>query len=209
MTYRKVVGYLLVKCQWCKEKDTDRDEMKKVVVGTKTKSNKYYHVGCYEKYLKDKEFKEKEAKELDQLYETVKRIHNMDTVPSGLFYLLQDLRNGTIRKNGVVIKKFKNGIQYRYIDWCYKYCEDEIRKWQRIKDFGDDKNGELRYCFSIVSSNIENAARDYKTRLNRKKKNEQSMKQVVKEDTNKDTFEEIKVINKVKHTDEMDISDLL
>lgn len=158
---------LQVKCRWCKQK-AEKETMIKVEQG---KSNMYYHPDCYKEYEKDKAFKEKERKELDELYETIKRIHGFEVIPSSFFADINALRNGDVLY-GRIKKQYKKGVSYKWMNYTYLYCEDQI-KWciKNKRDKFKNKRGEyeplyeLRYCLGIVRNNLEKAKKHYKDKL--------------------------------------------
>ncbi|WP_440110057.1 hypothetical protein [Paenibacillus sp. QZ-Y1] len=123
---------------------------------------RYYHVEyCHGKYLKDKEFKAKERLEMDQLANTIARIHKLKTVstiPNTFYPYIQELRNDSVLF-GRVSKRYKQGITYQTIENTYTYCSEKIEWAKGNKEF---KNlmSELKYCFAIVKNNIENCLRD-------------------------------------------------
>ena len=65
-----------VKCYWCKQKDEkslmmveEKPTGKFNKNGTEKMKRKFFHKSCAEEIEKDKVFKQKEAKEFDDLYE--------------------------------------------------------------------------------------------------------------------------------------------
>lgn len=135
-----------LKCQWCKVTDATKDEMVAERVG---KQNKYYHKDCYQKYLEDKAFKEKERIELDELVEVIKRIYGVKTLPTSVYPFLQQIRNGEELMGRGRQKKRKEGYSYSLIAEAFDYCSDTIEYWLSQKSF----NGFLqafRYGLAIV-----------------------------------------------------------
>lgn len=187
-----------VKCRWCKQK-AEKETMIKVEQG---KSNMYYHPDCYKEYEKDKAFKEKERKELDELYETIKRIHGFEVIPSSFFADINALRNGDVLY-GRIKKQYKKGVSYKWLNYTYLFCEDTI-KWciKNKKDKFINKRGEyeplyeLRYCLGIVRNNIEKAKMHYKKKLKqREQRREVSTHSKLLSDISK------KLNKKTNHTD--------
>lgn len=113
----------------------------------------YVHsVKCYDEYLADKEFKKKEAEELDFLHETIKKVHRIPIIPPAFFVMLQDLRNGTVRV-GTKTKKYKEGVSYRTIADTYLYIQNSV-DWAKTNRKFDGTMKELRYCFVIMLDKI-------------------------------------------------------
>ena len=142
-----------VKCQWCGEK-SDSDEMKFELYGAR-EQKKYYHKNCYNYYLKDKKFKEKERVEKDNLIEKIKKIYNVKEVPRQVYPLIEALRNGQPvfgnRQN--TGKRYKEGYSYNLIEKTYDYCADTIEYWNSVKGF-DSFMGAFKYGLSIVIDKI-------------------------------------------------------
>lgn len=139
------------KCDFCGVSDTPKEQLVKVKVTEK--SEKCFHEGaCYDNYLKDKEFKESEAKELDGLVETIKSIYGAKTIPNTVYPYLQDLRNGT-RFFGKKDYKYKEGYTYDLIRETFEYCSETIEYWNARKDFNGLTNA-LRYGLVIVCDKL-------------------------------------------------------
>lgn len=136
-----------VKCQWCKVSDTPKDQMIAEYTG-KSKRAKYFHKNCYEEYLKDKEFKEQERRELDQLVEVIKEIYGVKKLPNSVYPYLQDLRNGTefFGKRGY---KYKQGYPYSLIAEAFDYCSETIQYWLSVKSFNSFMSA-FRYGLAVV-----------------------------------------------------------
>ena len=106
-----------VKCQWCNKKDNkeimiceEKGTDKCNKNGTEKKVRKYYHDSCFIEYQKDKQFKEQETKELDELYRYLLNLHNVKVLDARMMEKIQDLRNGTIKVNNKKIKRYKEGV---------------------------------------------------------------------------------------------------
>jgi hypothetical protein len=154
-----------VKCRACLQFDDKEKMVKEDKAG-------YFHEGeCYEKYLRHKQFKEKENAELDELYITIKEIYGLEIVPKQLFPLLQDIRNGNVNNRGKV-KKYKQGVPYRIINEAYLMAKNDIQKARTYKQFTSTL-GELKYGLAIVMDRINEIAK-------RKRKAEQSMSNIDK-----------------------------
>lgn len=158
-----------VKCKWCNELG-NKEEMECVESGKKTIMRKYYHtLNCYSAYVKDKKFKQKEAEELTELSEVIKKVHQIDVIPKSFYPFLQDLRNDSTLF-GKMMKKYKEGITYKTITNTYLYCEDSIR-WAKANKQFKNIMAELKYCLAIIRNNVENSkkqrAKTEKTRIER------------------------------------------
>lgn len=141
------------KCQYCKLDDTNKDEMTLVVVDSGKKPiNKFYHNECYEKFLKEKEFKDKEREELDNLAQVVMKIYGVKILPKNVYPYLQDLRNGT-RFFGRDKKKYKEGYSYDLIAETFEHCSETIEFWNGRKSF-DSLSSAIRYGLAIVCDKL-------------------------------------------------------
>lgn len=138
------------KCQWCKV-SSPKDEMVVEYVGKK-KTPRYYHEYCYQEYLKDKEFKKRERRELGKLIEVIKRIYGVKTVPKSAYPYLQDLRNGT-QFFGKYDYKYKQGYPYDLIAEAFDYCSETIQYWLSVKTF-DGFMSAFRYGIAIVADKL-------------------------------------------------------
>jgi len=96
------------------------------------KQKKRFHHDCHEQHLKDQEFKEKEKEELNELYETIKDLCDVNIIPPSFMGLIQRLRNGDpligMRKNDK--RQFKQGFPYPVIQKAYEIKSDLIQ-WKR------------------------------------------------------------------------------
>lgn len=121
----------------------------------KNQTRKYYHKHCYGDFLKDKAFKEKEAKEKDELVETIKRIYGVKEVPSSTYPLIEGLRNGNkvFGNKQKIGKRYKQGYSYNLIMKTFEYCEDTIQYWNGVKDFDSFSNA-FKYGLTIVIDKI-------------------------------------------------------
>lgn len=155
------------KCQVCKLDDTNKDDMEivSVDVGTK-KVNKFYHKDCYEEFLKDKKFKEKEREELDKLVDVVMNIYGIKSIPNSIYPYFQDLRNGT-RFFGKDNRKYKEGYTYELIAETFEYCSDTIEYWNSRKDF-NGTTGAIKYGLAIVCDKLHFVEQRRKRRENQK-----------------------------------------
>jgi hypothetical protein len=195
-----------VLCQVCREKSEKSTmivEEKVAQEGNKKGEvkRKYYHPGeCYEKFLKDKEFKEKENMELDSLYSVIKEIHSMDIVTSTFFgSYLQPVRNGNFKLGRKTIKR-KEGIPYPIIEKAYKLAKPNILYAKNNKMF-DSAINELKYCFAIVIDKLPMAIKQLKMEKRKEEIREEAL-QVEQE-------EEREIVYKKKQNNNDDFSDLL
>lgn len=150
-------------CQHCKEKSNILEMEKETIKtgkinknGKESVRNFFYHKECIKKHEEEKEFKKKEAEELDELYEFIKYVHGLDTVDGRMFKRIQDLRNGTITVNRRQIKKYKQGVTYEQMFIAYRHVETRIDKILRSMNF-ENKWNEFAYCFSVMVNNLNDA----------------------------------------------------
>lgn len=141
-----------VKCQYCEVSDTPKEEMAYDLVGKK-ETKKYIHHGCFQDYLEDKAFKEKERQEMDILVEVIKDIYNVKVLPNSAYPFLQDLRNGN-RFFGKYDYNYKKGYSYALIAETFEYCSETIQTYNEIKDFKGSVVNALRYGLAIVCDKL-------------------------------------------------------
>lgn len=148
------------KCQWCKEngeketmvcEETPTGKFNKN--GSEKMIRRYYHFNCHNDFKEDKEFKMKEANELDELYQYLLKLHNLKTLDSRMFEKIQDLRNGTIKFNNKKIKKYKDGVPYSLMLLTYQHLQNNIAEIIRKMSF-QTKWNEFSYIFGMVSKNV-------------------------------------------------------
>lgn len=194
-----------VKCRFCEKKDTERSDMifEEHITSGGNSQKKYYHNDCYPKYLIEKEFKEKEQKELDNLIETILNIHKLESIPQQFYPFIQDLRNGTVLF-GKKKKKYKKGYPYSLIAKTYKYCQDSIEYWKKNKEF-DSTMGELKYAWAIINDKIN------VVKKKEEKKEFQKAKRVAEEieESNNTINQSQKIVEFKKKKRDDDISDFL
>jgi hypothetical protein len=183
-----------------------------IVSSTGKKMYKHFHPECHTAYLKYKELRKNDAPELDSLYKTIQRIHSIPKETNAVEAIMshiQDVRNGTIRKGSIIIKRYKEGVPYSVIEDAYKISEPTIMYYRNgAKEF-KDKKAELKYCFAIVLKNIDLA---YVRRAKEKREaqlrqeleaNTENIETVIHDQTTpQPTF-------KPKQNSKFDISDLL
>lgn len=197
-----------VKCQFCgqtvpyKERDTLTHEVK--VSGKGKPVNKYWHNECYPKELKKREFLLNEQKQKDEMYETVKKIYNINFTPSKSWWeMIADLREGTNRYQKFWKKRYKQGVPYNVIREAFLLSVPDI-EWARMSKNFKSLDQEMRYGLMIMQGKVNDAFRKLKTREQQSKINE-AMEQVHIEDM-KDNRE---VSFKKKQQENRDFSYLL
>ncbi|MGG4105241.1 hypothetical protein AAXB25_15090 [Paenibacillus lautus] len=198
-----------VKCQFCeqtvpyKERDTLTKEEVKVSSKGKT-ANKYWHNECYPKELAKREFLLNEQKQKDEMYETVKKIYNINFSPSKSWWeMIADLREGTNRYQKFWKKRYKQGVPYNVIREAFLLSMHDI-EWARMSKNFKSLDQEMRYGLMIMQGKVNDAFRKMKTREQQSKINE-AMEQVHIEDM-KDNRE---VSFKKKQQENRDFSYLL
>lgn len=150
------------KCSYCKEQINSNDALAYTDNNLKTpKKIKFCNEICLEGYITNQQSKIKEKKDYADLCEYIMKLHNKNYLPDYFFILLNDLRNGTIRKKGLMIKKEKEGVPWIDILNSYKFSEKTILWTIDNKKISEYIN-ELKYCLAIVKSNIEKAKNQIK-----------------------------------------------
>lgn len=183
---------MLVKCFKCKEKH-DKEEM---VMYEVKKPRRYFHKECYEMFIKEQEQREKDLMELDELYQYLLRLHNINLLDGRMMEKIQDLRNGSIKINGKKIKKYKQGVSYSLMLETYKHFDQRIDYIIHSNQF-QTKWNEFSYVFGTMVNNI-NTVKELNKRVQQVNKPVQ---------INQETVEiEVKKAN-VK--DDLDISEFL
>lgn len=142
------------KCQRCKLDDTLMEEMDFEVVGEKRPLKKFYHKGCYQEHLKEKQFKQEEAEKLDKLVHTIQEIYGVSSLPNQVYPFLQKLRNGEpVYGKQQVTKRYKEGYDYLLIEETFDYCSSTIEYYNSVKNF-DGFMSAFRYALSIIIDKI-------------------------------------------------------
>ena len=145
------------KCAYCKN-DTDKKDVIKYIdllVKVPKKLNMCSDK-CIENYKKDQLFKIKEKEEYATLCEYIMKIHNQSFLPNGFYFILRELRDGTVRQKDIHIKKHNQGVTWGDLLISYKYSEDSIKKSIDRIDF-NSLIGELKYSLAIVKNNLKKA----------------------------------------------------
>jgi hypothetical protein len=150
----------LPKCKRCKE-----DGIKEEMIcypkplgqfnknGTEKIRRTYFHKSCDELNKEELQFKEKEAKELDDLYRYLLKLHNVEILDGRMFERLQDLRNGTVKLNGRKIRRSKEGVTHKHMLDTYQHIAKTIDNVFLSKTF-ETKWNEFAYVFSIMVNNL-------------------------------------------------------
>ena len=144
-------------CRWCKQKS----ESSEMVSEKQGKQNKFYHKSCYDDYLKDKEFKQKQVSLKQKLHEKVAEIYEIpiDMLPKDYFSYIENIRNGEPAFKGHrPSTKYKQGYEYSIIEKTYDYCRKDIEYWNKAKDF-DSIGTAIRYGLRIVLDKIHYVSR--------------------------------------------------
>lgn len=186
----------LLKCQYCGLKDATKDKMLQIE-GKKG----YYHILCLDKFNVEKEEKQRDLQELDDLYNLVKEIHNTVMIDKAWFNRIQDVRNGNYNLKGRSEKKKKAGVRYSIIKQAYLMTRDKIEYYQKNKEF-ENKTHEILYCLLPVLDNLNDAYAKQEQKKSQKKVEKRVEKQV------QETLVEEEVVNK-KRKDELDISNFI
>jgi len=145
----------------------------------KTEKDGYFHEGeCYQKYLDHKEFIKKENEEWDELYQYIKKLHNVVIVPPANVVRLQALRNGNDLKKGKPYKRYKMGAEYSLMLEAYLLAEKDI-KWA-IANKLDNKNDvqAINYCISIMINKLNQAWKNRQKNKEAKYENNRIEKQI-------------------------------
>ena len=122
------------------------------------KQKKYYHHSCWTMELERRDFAEKEKTGWNNLYGYVHRLYNFHApIPPQFVHVLQDLRNGTVRYKGPVIKGNKDGVPYEVILSAYRLAEQKIIQSKAKTDTFDNDFLRLKYGFSIMLSYLNQA----------------------------------------------------
>lgn len=187
----------ILKCYFCGEKDRED----KIEVEYGKQKRRYHAKDCYNLYLKDQEFKSKEKQELDELVETIKKVHGIEIIPNQFFTHLQDIRNGNELFGRIGQKKSKEGYSYKVISETYKQCSNDINWAKNNKRFKGTLNF-LLYTKAIIKDKIAGVGDAVK------RKEEQAKEQKEREIDQSYDYGFVTYAHKEKE-DEMDISDML
>lgn len=197
-----------VKCQFCNESEpySKKEEMEviKKVSDKGTTKNLYYHSGdCWDKFHKKNEFIKKELEERDKLNDVIKSIYNVEFhLPTRLWTLIQDLRNGTNRYRKFFKKKYKEGVPYDVLAEAYLMSRSSI-KWAKLNKRFKSLQDEICYGLIIVQSKIEDANKKMKNSNQSKLISESKESSVVR-----DMLEERTIDYKKHKTEEEDLSNI-
>lgn len=141
------------KCKWCGEKTVYKYKSLDGDGKSSKKEEGYFHENCYPLFLEDKEFKQKERKELDELNDYLLNLFNVKFLNHGVYTILASVRNGDSGALGGKAIKNKEGYPYSTILETFKYCEESIYYALRTKDF-EGLNHALKYILYIVTDKL-------------------------------------------------------
>lgn len=187
-----------VKCRYCEYKD----DKNKMVFEESGKQKKYFHEKCYEKYLIKKKKQEEESHYLSQIIDILKKIHEIEVLPSSSINYIKKMRKEKYPK-----------ISFRYILQTYNDYYKDIKYWLDKKKQKENFNGinnEIRYTFAIMEDKLPKVLKKEK---NKKKKHKQKQEEekVMKEATNiikKMREKELNIKNKDKKDGNVDITNI-
>ncbi|MBM7598252.1 hypothetical protein JOC34_000609 [Virgibacillus halotolerans] len=188
----------LYKCPECDDKDIE-DNMVIDYIG---KQKKRFHPKCHKRFLAEAEFKRVEKKEMDELVETIKDIHDIKLIPNQFYSFLQDIRNGNELFGNVGTKKSKQGYSYAHIAKAYESNIDQINWAMNNRQFKNDLVM-LKYSLAIIKSNIDQVSKHLEEKQEREDRFERSE---VDQDIGHGISDDIKY---KEIDDEMDISKFL
>ncbi len=194
-----------LKCQICKE--LSERELMEVVSKTSKKTgktvNKYYHKGeCWDSYLKEQSDINKEMKEKDELDAVLKKMFNIKVdYPDNIWWMIQDLRNGTNRFKKFWKKSFKKGYPYPVIAEAYRMSKDNI-EWARLNKRFRNLEEEMKYSLKIIQKKLEDAYKKQDRTMLQEKLSE------AKEVNDIDLMTDNREVKYKKH-DGFDMSDIL
>lgn len=194
-----------VKCQFCnstEEYSTRFDKMEvvtKVSETTGKSKNFYYHKGeCYERHTKKEKFILDELTKKDELNDVLKDIYNIKfQVPSRIWEILQDLRNGTNRYQKFFKKRYKEGVPYDVIAESYRMSKDSIH-WAKLNRRFKTLEVEMKYGIAIMQNKIEDAHKKIKNTEQVKKASEGKVEREIS-----DIIENRDVVFKKKSVDDL------
>lgn len=140
----------ILKCFWCGKRD--REDKIEIIKGKQKR--RYHSEKCYDEYLKDQEYKKREKEELDELIETIKKVHDIKAIPNQFYPFIQDLRNGNEFFGRIGQKRNKEGYRYSVIAETYLKCQSNI-DWAKANVNFDNTFGMLKYTLAIIKKNID------------------------------------------------------
>ncbi|MGV4321159.1 hypothetical protein [Bacillus mojavensis] len=149
------------KCHWCGLDDTLMEEMEFDTVGVKRPIKKFYHRGeCWDAYMEEKRFKQKEQEEKDKLNEFLVNFYGLHKtgIPGTAWTLLENLRNGNpVFNDGKSpkqqTKRYKEGYDYPLILETFDYITETLEYAHRTVPF-DGFMGKFKYALRIVIDKI-------------------------------------------------------
>ena len=131
--------------------------MVQVKIGVTTKVNKYYHEeDCYDAFIEEEKFKEKEAREKDSLVQTVMDIYDVKALPNTFYMQMEGLRHGNrLFSRQKLGWRYREGYEYNLIEESYLYSKDSI-DWSLEKKAFVNLSNALNYGLTIVINNMYN-----------------------------------------------------
>ena len=166
---------MVFKCWYCK-KEIEKDDIQIEKVG---KVNRKFHKNnnCYKKFDDirkqkelEKEIRDKENKEWDDLYQYVKKeilgYEECQNLSPFQIRILKQLRNGEyIVRNKQMVNK---GYSYKVILFTFKFKKRDILAAIQGKTFNDEKH-KFNYIMVIVNNSINDIYKRYLRTLKDKK----------------------------------------
>jgi hypothetical protein len=187
-----------VTCQICKLKE-DKTLM------CQERNKKYYHIElCHDEYLKERELQVIENQQWSELYEYIKILHNVITVPSRNTKRLQELRHGNDIKDGKKFKRYRSGISYDLILEAYILADEKIKWFIDYVLKNGNNPSDINGCITVMLDNGLNAA--WKARQD-KQKNDEIKEKMQQQTETKDMTVEVE--SNYKKKKKGDISNLL
>lgn len=158
-------------CYKCKEKVKTEDAIfEEIISETTGKTTKHgYHKECYKQYELDRIEKGKFNKVYDYVrYEILMAKEGVSY--KGLINRLQALRYGEYNSK---IKREQKAYTYDQMYYTFVFCKKIIQDSIRVTEFKDEKHM-INYIMTIVFNNIN----DVCTRMDNKKKSEDSLSHI-------------------------------
>ncbi|MET3209682.1 UNVERIFIED_CONTAM: uncharacterized Zn finger protein (UPF0148 family) [Paenibacillus sp. PvR008] len=192
----------LLKCPVCGQYGHKADMVRE------TDKRHYHKEYCHERWKRERAFKQSEQEEKDSLTDKIVKIHRLQgraSIPHSFFPFIQDVRNDSVLF-GKINKRYKQGVSYKVIEDTYNYCFEKI-EWARGNKEFKTIMAELKYCFAIVKSNIENSIRANRQTKRNQVESEALSKHVESMSNVRERINQIQ-INKVASKDEPDQIDV-
>lgn len=158
------------------------------------------HQECLDAHINDIHDKFEDISKRSVLYDFVKEfILDMKDVnvplPSNFYSRIEDLRNGTIKKEGFYLNnnKMKAGVKYEVIMMCFVEKMDDIKYVLKTKKFETISN-KINYILAIIESSISETLDNY----NKRKEKDEIVKEKIKEVNSELSIS----LDNIKETDE-------